>query len=118
MGIRCSPRATCGRGVGAGRPLAGGGGLVECSAFRCPGGGDGGVAFGVGRLDLCGVHVLRHTAATIAYALGVDWRQIQDMLGHSELGTTMNLYVDDVPHLQREAADRIDAGFGPSPEAL
>jgi len=38
-------------------------------------------------------------AATIAYALGVDWRQIQDMLGHSELGTTMNLYVDDVPHL-------------------
>lgn len=64
-------------------------------------------------LDPSGVHVLRHTAATIAYALGVDWRQIQDMLGHSELGTTMNLYVDDVPHLQREAADRIEGGFGP-----
>lgn len=32
--------------------------------------------------------------------------------GHSELGTTMNLYVDDVPHLQREAADRIEGGFG------
>lgn len=60
-----------------------------------------------------GVHVLRHTAATIAYALGVDWRQIQDMLGHSELGTTMNLYVDDVPHLQRDAADRIDRGLTP-----
>lgn len=56
--------------------------------------------------------MLRHTAATIAYALGVDWRQIQHMPGHSELGTTMNLYVDEVPQLQREAADQIDRGFG------
>lgn len=53
----------------------------------------------------------RHTAATIAYTLGVDWRQMQDMLGHSELGTTMDLYVDDVPHLQRKAADRSRAGL-------
>lgn len=65
-------------------------------------------------LDPAGVHVLRHTAATMAYALGVDWRQIQDMLGHSQLGTTMNLYVDEVPRLQQEAARRIDAGFGRS----
>lgn len=63
-------------------------------------------------LDPTGLHVLRHTAATMAYALGVDWRQIQDMLGHSLLGTTMNLYVDEVPRLQREAADQIDQGFG------
>jgi len=63
-------------------------------------------------LEASGVHVLRHTAATMAYALGVDPRQIQEMLGHSELGTTMNLYVDHVPQLQREAADRIDLGFG------
>lgn len=63
-------------------------------------------------LDPSGVHVLRHTAATMAYALGVDPRQIQDMLGHSQLGTTMNLYVDQVPHLKREAAQLIDRGFG------
>lgn len=55
-------------------------------------------------LDPTGLHVLRHTAATMAYALGVDWRQIQDMLGHSLIGTTMNLYVDEVPRLQQEAA--------------
>jgi integrase len=65
-------------------------------------------------LDPSGVHVLRHTAATMAYALGVDPRQIQDMLGHSQLGTTMNLYVDQVPHLQHEAARRINGGFGSS----
>jgi integrase len=67
-------------------------------------------------LDPTGLHVLRHTAATMAYALGVNWRQIQDMLGHSLLGTTMNLYVDEVPRLQREAAHRIDEGFGRSGE--
>ena len=52
----------------------------------------------------------------MAYALGVDPRQIHDMLGHSQLGTTMNLYVDQVPHLQHEAARRIDGGFGRNPE--
>jgi integrase len=40
-----------------------------------------------------GPHALRHIAATMAYALGVDWKQIQAMLGHTMLSTTMDIYV-------------------------
>lgn len=64
------------------------------------------------RLEPQGLHALRHTAATMAFALGVDWKQIQAMLGHSALAVTMDTYVDRVPDLEQRAADLIDAGFG------
>lgn len=67
-------------------------------------------------LDRRGLHTLRHTAATSAHELGVDWKEIQHMLGHADLGTTMNVYVDMVPQLQRRAADLIDKGFVPGGE--
>ncbi len=34
-----------------------------------------------------------------------------DLLGHSEVRVTMDLYSHVGPVLQREAADQIDAGF-------
>ena len=33
-------------------------------------------------------HKLRHTAATLMYQNGVDLRALQEILGHSNLGTT------------------------------
>lgn len=39
-------------------------------------------------------HVLRHTAATRLCESGVSTRFIMDMLGHADIRTTMNIYVD------------------------
>ncbi len=58
-----------------------------------------------------GPHALRHTAATMAYALGVDWKQIQAMLGHTMLSTTMDIYVDMVDTVHKDAASKLDAWF-------
>lgn len=50
-------------------------------------------------------HKLRHTAATLMYQNGVDIRTLQNVLGHTNLDTTMiYTHIDDV-HV-REAADR------------
>ena len=38
--------------------------------------------------DIYSVHKLRHTAATLMYQNGVDVRILQEILGHSNLGTT------------------------------
>jgi len=35
-----------------------------------------------------------------------------DVLGHSEIGVTLNTYAHVLPHLREEAADAIDELFG------
>jgi integrase len=35
-----------------------------------------------------------------------------ELLGHSDIGTTLGVYSHLVPALQRDAADRIDAALG------
>ena len=42
----------------------------------------------------CWTHQLRHTHATESYALTKDPKLIQQTLGHSDISTTMDLYVD------------------------
>ena len=37
---------------------------------------------------------------------------VMDVLGHSQIGLTMNTYSHVIPALQREAADRMDAVLG------
>ena len=49
-------------------------------------------------------HDLRHTAATLLLAQGVDPRTIMETLGHSQISLTLNTYTHVVPALQREAA--------------
>lgn len=39
-------------------------------------------------------HILRHTAATRLCESGVNTRFLMEMLGHSDIRTTMNIYVD------------------------
>lgn len=45
-------------------------------------------------------------------AQGVDARTIMETLGHSQIGTTMNVYAHVMPAMQRDAADRMDAMLG------
>jgi integrase len=59
-------------------------------------------------------HDLRHSAATLMGAMGVPMRVIMEILGHSQIGITMNLYSHVIPAMQRDAADRMDSLFATS----
>jgi integrase len=54
-------------------------------------------------------HDLRHTAATLLLAQGVDPRTIMETLGHSQISLTLNTYSHVLPALQDEAAAKMDA---------
>ena len=55
------------------------------------------------------LHDLRHGAATLALAAGVDLKTVQAMLGHSTIVTTADIYTSVLPELQRDAAAAIAA---------
>jgi integrase len=54
-------------------------------------------------------HALRHSAATLMLALGVQPKVVAEMLGHSRISVTMDTYSHVLPHLQDEAAAKMDA---------
>lgn len=45
-------------------------------------------------------HILRHTFATRLCEAGVNMKVIQDVLGHADIGTTMNIYADATEDLK------------------
>jgi integrase len=63
-------------------------------------------------LDWLRLHDLRHGCASFLLAQGVPARVIMEVLGHSEIGVTMNTYAHVLPELRQEAADAIDDLFG------
>jgi integrase len=50
------------------------------------------------------LHDLRHTAATLLLAQGVSARVLMDVLGHSQIGVTMNIYGHVMPTQLAQAA--------------
>lgn len=50
------------------------------------------------------VHDLRHTAATLMLKWGEHPKVVQEMLGHSTISITLDLYSHTVPAMHREAA--------------
>ena len=46
-------------------------------------------------------HILRHTFATRMCEAGVNMKVVQDILGHADIGTTMNIYTDATKELRR-----------------
>jgi integrase len=54
-------------------------------------------------------HDLRHTAAALLLAQGVDPRTIMETLGHSQISLTLNTYSHVLPALKRDAAAKMDA---------
>jgi integrase len=63
-------------------------------------------------LDSLRLHDLRHGCATFLLAAGIPARAIMEVLGHSEIGVTMNTYAHVLPQLREDAADAIDELFG------
>jgi len=55
------------------------------------------------------LHDLRHGAATLALAAGVDLRTVQDMLGHCSIVLTADTYISVLPEVARAAAEKVAA---------
>jgi integrase len=53
------------------------------------------------------IHDLRHSCATLLLGAGVPLPVIADILGHSTVRVTADLYAHIVPELRRDAADRL-----------
>lgn len=52
-------------------------------------------------------HDLRHGCASLLIAQGVHPRVVMEILGHSDIGTTMNLYGHVMPSMSRDALDAV-----------
>ncbi|MGW9348443.1 protein kinase domain-containing protein [Nocardiopsis flavescens] len=52
-------------------------------------------------------HDLRHGAATLALAAGVELKVVQAMLGHASIVLTADTYASVLPEVAREAAERM-----------
>lgn len=57
-------------------------------------------------------HDLRHSAATFMLVLGVQPKVVSEMLGHSRVGVTLDTYSHVLPHLQEEAAAKMNRLLG------
>jgi integrase len=57
-------------------------------------------------------HDLRHSAATILLSMGVPVKVVQEILGHSNITTTLNIYAHVLPGMQEEAMGKMDDWFG------
>jgi len=56
-------------------------------------------------------HDLRHACASLLLAQGVQPRVAMELLGHSQLNTTMNIYSHVIQDAQRDAAAKMDAAL-------
>jgi integrase len=58
---------------------------------------------------------LRHTGATLALAAGVPPKVVSEQLGHASAAFTLDVYSHVLPHMQEEAAAKVEALLtGPS----
>lgn len=56
-------------------------------------------------------HDLRHSAATILLTMKVHPKVVQEILGHSQITTTMDIYSHAMPSMQSEATEQWDTNF-------
>jgi len=54
---------------------------------------------------------LRHTAATIALAVGVSPKVVSEQLGHTSVAFTLDVYSHVLPHMQDDAAVKVEAAL-------
>jgi integrase len=56
-------------------------------------------------------HDLRHSAASFLVKLGVHPKVVQEILGHSNISMTMDIYSHIFPSMQQEAMNKLDDLF-------
>lgn len=56
-------------------------------------------------------HDLRHTAATLLLGRGINPKVVSEMLGHSQISITLDIYSHVTPHMQEAAAQVMDEVF-------
>jgi integrase len=59
------------------------------------------------------IHDLRHSAVAILMAQGVDARSISELLGHSSVAFTLQVYGHLMEETKRETANKMDAALAP-----
>jgi integrase len=63
-------------------------------------------------LPLIRFHDLRHTSATLLLLQGVHPKVVSEMLGHSTVSITLDLYSHVLPDMQRDATRALDKLLG------
>jgi len=58
--------------------------------------------------DFMTLHKLRHSNATLLLNAGVDIKVVSEHLGHSDIGTTADIYADVLNATRRKTADIIE----------
>ena len=56
-------------------------------------------------------HDLRHSAATLLLSLGVHPKVVQELLGHTQISMTMDVYSHVLPGMQQDAMSKLDAAL-------
>src|SRR5215470_13830513 len=54
-------------------------------------------------------HDLRHSAATLLLSVGVHPKIVQEILGHSQISITMDVYSHVLPGMQQDAMSMLNA---------
>jgi integrase len=57
-------------------------------------------------------HDLRHSAASLLLAQGVPMRAVMELLGHSSISTTADIYSHVMPAMMRDVAAKMDTILG------
>ena len=57
-------------------------------------------------------HDLRHSCATMLLGMKVHPKIVQEILGHSQISMTMDIYSHILPTMQEEAMHKIDEALG------
>ncbi|MBA3825800.1 MAG: site-specific integrase [Ktedonobacterales bacterium] len=66
-------------------------------------------------LPLIRFHDLRHTAATLLLGHGVNPKIVSEMLGHSSVSITLDIYSHVMPHMQQIAVETMEGIFAENP---
>ena len=56
-------------------------------------------------------HDLRHSAATLLLSLGIHPKVVQEVLGHTQISITMDVYSHVLPGMQQDAMRQLDAAL-------
>src|SRR5215470_1391166 len=53
-------------------------------------------------------HDLRHSAATLLFGMNVHPKVVQELLGHSQISITLDIYSHAIPTMQEEAINKLN----------